>query len=96
MKKINPVKIILILTVLTLFTVACDTELGHSHDGTDSHHENHDHDGDGIQGHTLEEHSVDDKIDQHHENSDHECDGTHNHTLEEHNAHHEDLPNIMD
>ncbi len=32
-----------------LVTVGCDTELGHVH-------EDHDHDGDGIQDHTAEEH----------------------------------------
>ncbi|MBU0459896.1 MAG: hypothetical protein KJ597_01060 [Nanoarchaeota archaeon] len=40
---------VLLVVSLMLFTVGCDTELGHSH-------EDHDHDGDGIQDHTEEEH----------------------------------------
>jgi hypothetical protein len=40
----------ILLIVLMLFVVGCDTELGHHH------HENHDHDGDGVQDHVPEEH----------------------------------------
>lgn len=41
---------VILLIFLVLFTFGCDTELGH----TD---ENHDHNGDGIQDHTTEEHN---------------------------------------
>ena len=42
--------ITLMLVFLVLFSIGCDTELGHPD-------ENHDHDGDGIQDHTTEEHN---------------------------------------
>lgn len=53
-KEVKEMKWIFLLLVfgLLLFTVGCDTELGHSH-------EEHDHDGDGIQDHTAEEHHED-------------------------------------
>lgn len=41
--------ITLMLIFLVLFTLGCDTELGYRED--------HDHDGDGIQDHTAEEHN---------------------------------------
>ena len=42
--------IIVLLIVLTIFTAGCDTELVHPS------HEDHDHDGDGIQDHSPEGH----------------------------------------
>jgi|TARA_B100001971_G_scaffold70895_1_gene65308 hypothetical protein len=41
--------LLMLLIFGLLVTVGCDTELGHVH-------EDHDHDGDGIQDHTAEEH----------------------------------------
>jgi len=42
------VLIVTLMIVLILFTIGCDTELGH--------HENHDHEGDEIPDHIPEEH----------------------------------------
>jgi len=48
--------IIILLVFLVLFTLGCDTELGHGS-------EDHDHDGDGIPDHAAEEH-VDEEHDE--------------------------------
>ncbi len=56
MKKILIVGLMLVL----LLTVGCDIELGHSDD------EGHDHDGDGFEDHTAEDH-YDDHEDKEHE-----------------------------
>jgi hypothetical protein len=45
----NKYLLLLLILGLLVFSVGCDTELGHSH-------ENHDHDGDGVPDHTVEEH----------------------------------------
>ena len=52
----DKMRIMIILVVLMLlFTVACDTELGHA---------GHDHDGDGVQDHDASEH-MDEEHDMH-------------------------------
>ncbi len=50
LKLINLKILLALVMILCIFSItACDTELGH-------HHEDHDHDGEGIQDHTAEEH----------------------------------------
>jgi ABC-type nickel/cobalt efflux system permease component RcnA len=59
-------KIILsiLLIGLLVLTIGCDVELGA--------HEDHDHDGDGIQDHTAEEHDEEMHEDEHHDEEKHE------------------------
>jgi len=62
MGEVKEMKVLFVALIIAvvLFTVGCDTELGHHHE------ENHDHDGDGVPDHAPKDHRhAEDKEDQH-------------------------------